>query len=1475
MRKKALPWFLAVSLWFSVLTALPVTASAADDMFPYATEVSIQGEAMADNTLTGSYTYNSSSGNLENGSTFRWLKSGDPVELFTNYVYTPDGASGPTQDTVFTLSEEAYVTGVKTYHSGDYNEPGTIGLRDESGVMYGPWEAVRAESYTTFYWLVSPEIVLPAGTYTVIDSRPETWTYNALSSDQGHAWVYGNVFSAIVGETGASYAPTLNDYLDCICFEVTVMDELGNTGEPVRAYSDPVLAYWGDLVEEVGQHPFAGGDGTAQEPYLISTPLQLAQLAFDTAQDVDYRNTYFKQTNDIDLGGLQWNPIGASASEEFMGCFDGNNKTIRNLTIGTSEAPSELEEAGLFGYLSNAEIHNVHLADASIYSALPDYYGEVGVLAAEVNGSLIHHCSAAGTIDAYSYSGSYVGGLVGKIDYYSEGIVACSSAVDITVSSGSSGDVGGLVGETYCPIIGCRASGSVSGYGHLGGLAGNSTDDIVDCFSTGAVTGSYMAGGLVGYHDGTILNSYSTGAVYGHSYAGGLVGFNSYYAEVKNSFATGSVSAGYSGGEAGGLIGSCCGNVMNSYAAGPVTYGQGLLDYLYPGSSYPAAIAADCYWNSSLNATGGAGTGMTTEAMQAAAFVALLNNEMVAGRDTSYRNWKSEPGINNNMPVLDGVGLGMNGAPPVISSAVGQHNLAAEAEISFVSSALGQFFYAAVPAGEDAPEINTDGSGTLCYRGANEFDLSTASGAWDVYVIMKDTAGILSTPVLIELAEEPALFAGGLGTEADPYQIAGAYHLHNVRYFLNDCFILMEDVDLDPDLIGDAFWYDSDMGWKAIGSNDLTEDTFTGDFEGNGKKISNMTITFSDPSGYSPGYVGLFGYVNTSASIRNLGVESFSISSTSSSGSGGGLAASLYGTVDHCYATGSISIGSNTAGGLVGSNNTATITNSWADVDIQSTGWNYVGGLTGFNNGTIRNCAATGNIQAGSGPRAGGLTGNNYAYTSEADIQNCYAAGDVSGSGWGYVGAFYGENYETYPGTAFEACYWNEDAAIVATVDGGYSPSVHGSSASCLAVASSYMKSQAFVDALNAGLPDQTEYDQWAIVPELNGGYPIPWVRPTGDSTAPEVSDRTITASGLTKNSVTLSWNGAADDVTDGPDLLYGIYRSSSDNLSTVSEIEENGTFLTGFSPINTYTASGLNPGTTYYFNVIVKDEAGNKTAYQTKNVATLSAGGGGGTTAVYYAITAMAGSGGSIAPAGTISVQANQSQAYSITPDPGFAIGDVLVDGVSVGPVARYEFADMAGDHRIEARFQPAEARFTDVDRTLWYREGIDFVLAKGLFAGTSKTTFEPNAHMTRAMLVTVLWRLENEPDAASAGRFKDVADGAWYAEAVAWAAENNLVSGYNENAFGPLDPVTREQIAAVMNRYSRYKGYDLSAKADLSAFKDAGNTSGWARSAMEWAVAEGLIKGVSGAGLDPSGFATRAQVATILMRFIQNLAV
>ena len=179
--------------------------------------------------------------------------------------------------------------------------------------------------------------------------------------------------------------------------------------------------------------------------------------------------------------------------------------------------------------------------------------------------------------------------------------------------------------------------------------------------------------------------------------------------------------------------------------------------------------------------------------------------------------------------------------------------------------------------------------------------------------------------------------------------------------------------------------------------------------------------------------------------------------------------------------------------------------------------------------------------------------------------------------------------------------------------------------------------------------------------------------------------------------------------------------------------------------------------------------------------------------------------------------------------------------------------------------------AKFTDVKATDWYHEAVDFAVENGLFGGMSENTFEPNTAMTRAMLVTVLWRYEGQPKEGT-NSFTDVPDGQWYTDAVAWAAHNSIVGGVGDNKFDPNGNITREQMATILYRYASGKDIDTSARADLSGFPDAGNVSSYAKDPICWAVAEGLINGSDGKLL-PQGNATRAQVATILMRFIENL--
>ena len=181
--------------------------------------------------------------------------------------------------------------------------------------------------------------------------------------------------------------------------------------------------------------------------------------------------------------------------------------------------------------------------------------------------------------------------------------------------------------------------------------------------------------------------------------------------------------------------------------------------------------------------------------------------------------------------------------------------------------------------------------------------------------------------------------------------------------------------------------------------------------------------------------------------------------------------------------------------------------------------------------------------------------------------------------------------------------------------------------------------------------------------------------------------------------------------------------------------------------------------------------------------------------------------------------------------------------------------------------------AKFVDVNTKEWYHPYVDYAVAHGLFGGTSENTFEPETAMTRAMLVTVLWRYEGQPKGYE-NTFVDVnaKNGSWYIDAVAWAAANNIVGGIGDGKFDPEGKITREQMATILFRYANWKGIDTSKRGDLNTFPDGGKTASWAKEAMQWTVAEKIIGGSDGKLL-PQGSATRAQVATILMRFIENI--
>ena len=231
------------------------------------------------------------------------------------------------------------------------------------------------------------------------------------------------------------------------------------------------------------------------------------------------------------------------------------------------------------------------------------------------------------------------------------------------------------------------------------------------------------------------------------------------------------------------------------------------------------------------------------------------------------------------------------------------------------------------------------------------------------------------------------------------------------------------------------------------------------------------------------------------------------------------------------------------------------------------------------------------------------------------------------------------------------------------------------------------------------------------------------------------------------------------------------------------------------------------------------------------------------------------------------------KSVTFTFKPDTGYKVKDVKVNGKSVGAVKTYTIDKLTVSTRIEVEFTNGKLSFTDVRESDWFYEDVAFAYENGLFAGTSDTTFSPNASMTRAMLVTVLYRLEGQPAVNGRSGFSDVQYNGYYEDAVTWAADNGIVNGTSTTTFSPNANVTREQMAAILYRYAQHKKYNTAASSSLNGFTDYVTVSGYAVTPVQWAVAEKLVNGSAGK-LMPTGNATRAQVAAILHRFVENVA-
>ena len=352
-------------------------------------------------------------------------------------------------------------------------------------------------------------------------------------------------------------------------------------------------------------------------------------------------------------------------------------------------------------------------------------------------------------------------------------------------------------------------------------------------------------------------------------------------------------------------------------------------------------------------------------------------------------------------------------------------------------------------------------------------------------------------------------------------------------------------------------------------------------------------------------------------------------------------------------------------------------------------------------------------------------------------------------------------------------------------------------------------------------------------------------------------------------------------DITNPAKATYADYLNVRGFSETVTDLSK----LGDLGPEGICAISAENSPTGNAMILVANEVSGTVTVAQIEKTSTSGgSSSGGGSSSSSYAVTLNQGDNGTVTASSKTAAKGS-TVTLTVKADSGYELNALTVTDKNGSEVTLtkksdgvYTFTMPASKVTVSASFvedgdHTGGLPFTDVKSGDWFYDGVDFVYEEGIMNGLSDTTFGPHLSTTRGMVVTMLWRMENEPQAKTGAAFADVKESAYYAEAIDWAAENGIVNGTSETTFAPDQVVTREQLSAILYRYSQVKGYDTTAQGDLTSFGDWERVSSYAVAPMKWAVGASLIQGMDD-NLVPAGSATRAQLATIFQRFITNIA-
>ena len=769
--------------------------------------------------------------------------------------------------------------------------------------------------------------------------------------------------------------------------------------------------------------------------------------------------------------------------------------------------------------------------------------------------------------------------------------------------------------------------------------------------------------------------------------------------------------------------------------------------------------------------------------------------------------------------------------------------------------------------------VYVDDSSTFNMNGGSIANCTAVNGGNSVFVMSGTggkftmTDGTVDGSVTLHFTVAGSdVYMDGLGTAAYPYQISTADQLKLFRDKVNDaktkeetkiCVVLTADIDLKNE------------AWTPIGIGTDTRKQdlpYSGTFDGNGHTISGLNVNYGDKNG------GLFCYVK-SATIKNLTVAgSVTYSSGDGIAYGGIVGCADSSTIENCTNRCNVT-GNWYAGGIVGWAANTTITGCANFGNISISGFNCVGGICGYlssysgdetstNFSTIRDCYNVGSI---SGIYAGGIAGRSYNGDNSAypnRIANCYNMGKVTTTASGCAGEILGAFLSTKD-ASLDNCYYLDTAGNNAV---GQSNAQVTNTKSMTAAE---FADGTVLNLLKAGKRDNNA-DPWADECKYldAAGKTLPVFKGQGDAHDHQSSDW--------KSNETEHWQVC----TCGAVFHKAQHSGGTATCTAKAKCADCGAEY-GNTNLNHHgdklkhvvakDATTREEGNIEYWHCeacgkYFSDNAATKEITQAETVIPKRQ--SSGSNYSYYTIKATAGTGGAISPSGNVSVREGRDQTFTITPDKGYAVANVKIDGKSIGAVKSYTFENVRRTHTIEVIFMKANGNpqtgvFVDVATGSYYEDAVDWAVENGITKGTDDTHFSPDGICTRAQAVTFLWRAAGSPKPETRTMpFADVPVGSYYYDAVLWAVENGITKGTSDTTFSPNMTCSRAQIVAFLWRSEKSP-----AAGTANPFADVKSTAYYA-DAVLWAVKENITKGTTATTFSPDADCSRAQIVTLLYR-------